>query len=101
MLASGDVSRLITDSHEAHNNRIAAAVNVASTDTINFSKIVMAAILADAGEVGRACKVAFTYGLETDDEVAARFLKELTLQSCHGHIAPHTSYFKPAKNLIP
>jgi hypothetical protein len=33
--------------------------------------------------------------------VAAKFLKKLTLQARHNHITPHTSTFKPAKNLIP
>ena len=49
-------------------------------DTVSFSKTARVAILAGAGEVGRACKVAFTFGLETDPEVAAKFLKKLTLQ---------------------
>ncbi len=47
-----------------------------------------------------ACKVAFSYGLETDPEVAAKFLKNLTLQTRHIHIPPHPSNFKPAKNQI-
>ena len=51
--------------------------------------------------MGRACKVAFTYSLETDHEVAAKFLKKLTLQARHSHITPHSSTLKPAKNLIP
>ncbi len=50
--------------------------------------------------MGRACKVAFTYGLETDPDVAAKFMKKLTLHARHPHIAPHTSTIKPAKNLI-
>ena len=73
MLILGDVSRLITDSHEAEIDRISLAVSVASTDTITFSKTARAAILAGAGKAGRACKVAFTYGLEVDPEVAAKF----------------------------
>jgi hypothetical protein len=51
--------------------------------------------------VGRACKVAFTFGIETDPEGAAKFLKKLTLQSRQSHITPHSSTLKPAKNLIP
>jgi hypothetical protein len=74
MLVSGGVSRLITDSHEAQNDRIAAASNTASTDTTTLSKTAARfAILAGAGEVGRACKVAFTYGLEINPGVAAKF----------------------------
>ena len=75
-------------------------MRAASNDTVSFSKTARAAILAGAGEVERACKVVFTYGLETDPEVAAKFLKKLTLQAHHIHITPHSSNFKPAKNLI-
>ena len=45
--------------------------------------------------------MAFTYGLETNPDVAAKFLKKLTLKSRHEHIALHASHLKPAKNLIP
>ncbi len=60
----------------------------ASSDTVTFSKTTRAAILAGAGEVGRACKVAFSYGIETDPEVAAKFLKKLKLQNRHNHTPP-------------
>jgi hypothetical protein len=56
--------------------------------------------LAGAGEVGRACKVAFTYGLETDLVVASKFLKKLTLHVHPPHIVPNTSNLKPAMNRI-
>jgi hypothetical protein len=78
-----------------------ASTRVAYNAIVSFSKTLRAAILAGAGEAGRACKVAFTYGLETVPEVAAKFLKKLTLQACHNHITLHSSTFKPAKNLIP
>jgi len=78
-----------------------ARVLAASENTISFSKTARASILAGAGEVGGACKVAFTFGLETDPEVAAKFLKKLTLQARHSLITPQTSTFKPSKNLIP
>jgi hypothetical protein len=38
--------------------------------------------------------------LETDREVAAKFLKKLTLHARHPHIDPHTSTIKPTKTLI-
>ena len=67
---------------------------------MTFSKTARAAIRASVGEAGRAFKVAFTYGLETDPVVAAKFLKKLALHARHLHITPHTSTLKPAKNLI-
>ena len=45
----------------------------------SFSKTAKDAALAGAGELGRACKVAFTCGVEADPEVAASFLAKLTL----------------------
>jgi hypothetical protein len=100
LLLEGDLQRLILDSHEALSDRILSSINSASTDTATFLKTARAAIPAGAGQVGRTCKVAFTYGLETDPEVAAKFLKKLTLHARHPHIAPHTSTIKPTKNLI-
>jgi hypothetical protein len=94
------MQRLIMDSHEVQADRILSSINSASTDTPTFSKTARAAILAGVGQVGRACDVAFTYGLETDPDGAAKFLKKLTLQARHPHIAPHTSTIKPTKNLI-
>jgi len=76
-------------------------MNAAYTYTITLSKTAKAAILAGAGEVGRACNAAFTYELETYPEAAAKFLKEMhdTVPSLSHH--PSYIVFKPAKNLIP
>jgi len=98
---TGDIGRLLTDSYEAHTDRVTAKVLAASEDTVSFSKTARAAIFAGDGEVGRVCKVAFTFGLETYPEVAAKLLKKPTLQARHNHITPHSSIVKPAKNLIP
>ena len=76
-------------------------MNATSTGTVVFSKTTRATLLAGDGEVGMTCQVAFTYGLETNPLVTAEFLKKLTFQSRHAHIAPHTSSLKTAKNLIP
>ncbi len=75
----GKVSQLLAESHETQTDRMSAAMNAASTDSVAFSKTARAAILAGTGEVGRPCKVAYTYGLETDPVVAAKFTKKLTL----------------------
>ncbi len=74
-------------------------MNTTSSDSVTFSKTARAAILAGDGEVGRAYKVAFIYGLETDPSVAAKFMKKLTLQARHPHITPNSVNLKPAKNL--
>ena len=67
---------LLSEVHEAQAGRVAKhtlATSISASTTI-FSKKTMAAILAGAGAVGRACKLAFSYGLETDPEIAAKFL---------------------------
>ena len=91
LFQTGEISRLINDSHDAQTDRVSTAMNSTSTDTVAYSKTARAALLAGAGEVGRVPKVAFTYGLMTDPLVATEFLKKLTLQSMHAHIAPHIS----------
>ncbi len=51
--------------------------------------------------MGRACKLAFFYGLETDPEIAAKFLSKLTLKSKHEHIPEHVPKVIPPSNCIP
>jgi hypothetical protein len=47
------------------------------------------------------CKVAFTYGIEADPEVAASFLAKLTLlRAMHSDVPLHPSFPRPAKNSI-
>ena len=98
---TGDIGRLLIDSYEAQTDRVTSRVFAALEDAVTFSKTVRVNILAGAREVGRACKVAFTFYLETDPEVAAKFLGKLTLQARHINFFPHSSTFKPANNLIP
>jgi hypothetical protein len=92
---------MINDAHEAHIERVRGQSTAASAQPHDISKIARAAALAGVGELGRACKVAFTYGVEADHEVAASFLAELTLQTRHSHMPLHPSSLKPAKNSIP
>ena len=65
-----------------------------SASTLTFSKTTRAAIMAGAGAVGRACKFAFSYGLESDPAVAAKFLANLTLRA-------YVPKIKPPRNCIP
>jgi hypothetical protein len=74
-----DVTGLIYDAREALTERFRGRTYVASTQPHSFSKIARASALAGARELGRACKVAFTCGIEADREVATSFLAKLTL----------------------
>ncbi len=96
-----DVAGLIFDANEAQTERVRSRTAAASTQSHSFSKTARVAALSDAGELGRACKVAFTYGVESDPEVAATFLAKLTLKARHSHIPLHPSSLKPSKNSIP
>jgi hypothetical protein len=49
--------------------------------------------------MGRACKLAFLYGL--DPVIAAKFLSKLTLKKKHDHIPEFVSKFKLVWNNIP
>ena len=69
--------------------------------TITFSKTTRAAIMAEAGSMGRACKLAFSYGLETDLKIAAKFLAKLTMKERHAHFQVHVSKVKSPMNCIP
>ena len=51
--------------------------------------------------MGRACKLAFSYGLESDPTVAAKFLSKLTLKKKHDHIQEYVAKVKPTGNRIP
>ena len=80
LLREGDIDTLLKEAHDAQTVRVASALADASAPKSSFSTIVMAAILAKAGAVGRACKLAFSDGMESDPVVAAEFLAKLTLQ---------------------
>ncbi len=67
LLREGKVSVLLTEAHDAQVGRVAKKSKAStSASTTTFSKTAKAAILAGAGAVGRACKIAFSYGLESD-----------------------------------
>jgi hypothetical protein len=100
-LLVGDVASLINEAHEAQTERVRSRTAAASAQPHSFSKNTRAAALACARELGRACKVAFTYGIEAGPEVAASFLTKPTLRARHSHAPSHPFSLKPAKNSIP
>ena len=51
--------------------------------------------------MGRACKLAFSYGLESDLVIAAEFLSKLTLKKKHDHIPKFVAKVKHVGNTIP
>ena len=102
-MREGKLLVLLTEAHEAQTERVAKSLKASSTSatTSTFSKTTRAAILAGAGAVGRACKTAFSFGLESDPAVAAKFLAKLTLGTKHAHIQAYIPKIKPPRNIIP
>ena len=90
LLKEGKLSDLLTEAHEAHAERVAKVIKAASTSASSstFSKTarVHVVILAGARAIGRACKLAFSYGMESDPAVAAEFLAKVTLRAKQSHI---------------
>ena len=80
--------------------RVAKLTKIAfvSASTTTFSKTARAAILAGAGAVGRACKLAFSYGLEKNPGIATKFLAKLTMGARHSHIDAYVPKVKPPRN---
>ncbi len=103
MLRDGKIAVLLNETHEAQAGRCAKQTKAASiqASTTTFSKSARAAILAGDGAVGRACKLAFSYGLESDPEIAAKFVAKLTLKARHAHIPAYIPEVKPPTNYIP
>jgi hypothetical protein len=103
MLREGKIATLLGEAHEAQARRVSKQTKTASipASTTTSSKTRRAAILAGAGAERRACKLAFSYGLESDPEIAGKFLAKLILKKRHAHILAHVPKVKPPMNCIP
>ena len=102
LLREGGIGALLNEAHEAHMGRVAKPTKAHSKSTSSTSsKMARAAILAGAGAMGRACKVAFSYGLESDPVIAAKFLSKLNLKKKYDHIPEFVAKVKPVGNNIP
>jgi hypothetical protein len=103
LLKEGKIATMISEAHESQLGRVMKQTKAVSipTSTTTFSKKARATILAGARAVGRACKLAFSYGLETDPEIAAKLLAKLTLKATHANIQAHILKVKPPVNRIP
>ena len=103
LLREGEIATLLNEAHEARAGRVARQTKAhsRSSSSSTFSKTARVAILAGAGAMGRACKLAFSYGLESDPAVAVKFMSKLTLKKKHDHIHEYVAKVKPTRNCIP
>jgi hypothetical protein len=102
LLREEEIKTLLLEAHEAQAGRAAKQTEAHSKSTSNssFSKTARATIMVGAGAMGRAFKLAFSYGLESDPAIAAKFLSKLTLKKKHAHIPDFAAKVKPAGNRI-
>jgi hypothetical protein len=73
MLVEGKVAELIEAAHDSQVKRVARRIHDITKPTVSFTQAARAATLAGCGVVGKACKITFSYGIESDPTVAATF----------------------------
>ena len=78
MFSNGKVADLIYEVHDSQVTRVACRVQALTVLARSFPLAVRAASLAGCGATGKACKLAFSFGTESDPVVAATFLAKLT-----------------------
>jgi hypothetical protein len=80
----GMIAKLIAEAHDSQVKRIARRVHDITVPTVSFSQAARAATLGGCGAVGKACKIAFSYGTENNPIVAANFLGQTdTVNDAH------------------
>ncbi len=94
MFRSGEIAEIIYEAHDSHVTRVAYRVHALSVPASTFPLDARAASLAGCGATGKAIKLAFSFGTESDPVVAATFLAKLTRKTPHNHVPIPSSYFK-------
>jgi hypothetical protein len=78
MQMEGQVDAILREAHDSHVTSVACRVNALTQPSQSFPLTARADAFAGCGAVGKACKLAFSYGTETDPDVAGTFLAKLT-----------------------
>jgi hypothetical protein len=94
MFCDGQIAELLSDAHDSQVTRVACRVHALTVPTSSFPLVARAASLAGCGVVGKACKLVFSYGIESNPIVAATFLAKLTRTTPHTHVPSPPSSFK-------
>ena len=101
MLMDGRVSDLINDAHDSQVTRVARRIHDITQPSTTFPLTARATFLEGCGAVGKVCKLAFSYGTESDPIVAATFLAKLARSTKHQHVPAPPSTYKSAFVPIP
>ena len=101
MFLDGQIGDLLREAHDSHVTRVACRVHALTQPSQSFPQTARAAALAGCGVVGKACRLAFSYGTESDPIVAATFLDKLTRTTPHSHVPMPPSSYKTVFVPIP
>jgi hypothetical protein len=69
MFNNGQIAELLHEAHNSHVTRVACRVHALNKPANTFSLATRVASLTCCGAVGKACKLAFSYGTESDPVV--------------------------------
>ena len=94
MMMEGNVPEFIETVYVFQVKRVARKIHDITKSTVSVTQAARAATLAGCGVVGKACKIAFSYGTESDPAVVATFLTKLTRSSPHTHVPSPLYAFK-------
>ncbi len=94
MFNNGQIAELLGEAHDSQVARVACRVHALTVPSSYFPLAARATSLAGCGTVGKACKLAFSHGTESDPVVAAAFLVKLTNTTPHTHVSAPPSSFK-------
>ena len=97
----GRISDLIKNAHNSQVTRVARRIHDITQPSPTFPLTARAASLARCGEAGKICKLAFSYGTESDPIVATTVLAKLTRSTLHPHVPATPSTYKSAFVPIP
>jgi hypothetical protein len=97
----GQIKDLLREAHDSQVTRVACRVHAFTQPFHTFPRTTRASALVWWGAVGKACRLAFFYGTESDPIVDATFLAKLTRTTPHSHVPLPPSSYKSAFVPIP
>ncbi len=97
----GQVDALLKEAHDSQVTIVACRVHALTQPSQSFPLTARADALTGCGAVGKACKLAFSYGTESNPDVARTFLAKLTRTVPHTHVPMPPATFKTAHVPIP
>jgi hypothetical protein len=101
LFMDGQIEDILIEAHDSQVTRVACHIHALTQPPQTFPRTAKAAALAWSGVVGKACRLAFSYGTESDPIVATTFLTKLTRTIPHTHVPLPSPSYKTAFVPIP